>query len=126
MVDSPQGPFSNMLLLACVMVTQFLPFFAIISIITKAIESTASEQLRLLLALACCLLTTALLLGLTSLWRQVLASVCATPDSLVASLRKLVAYLRSRPSATLASLAELWASLLTPQASLRYWASLDE
>ena len=122
MLDSPQGPFSNILLLACVIVTQFLPFFALISFITKA-----SQQLRLLLALGCCLLTTALLLSFTSLWRQVVASVCATPGSLVASLRKLVAYLRSRPSATMASLTELWASLLTPRASLRrYWASLDQ
>ena len=66
-LESPQGPFSNILLLACVLVTQFLPFFALISIITKAIESTASQQLHLLFALACCLLTTGLLLGFTSL-----------------------------------------------------------
>ena len=45
----------------------------------------------------------------------------------MASLRKLVAYLRTRPSTTLAYLTELWASLLTPRASLRrYWASFDQ
>ena len=41
MLDSPQEPFSNIVLLACAMDIVFLPFFAHISFITKLSEHLA-------------------------------------------------------------------------------------